>query len=180
MTLDEALAFRRSIRKYQPRPLVPGDLGQLLWAAQGLTHGDQLRTAPSAGAIHPLRLFVVDPSGLSQYRPVVHRLYEVHTRDVRPGLWDVANKEDAILQSSAVVIVTAHMELTIREYGPTRGSRYIYMETGHATQNLLLQATALGLGAVALGAFDDEWVARVTPLPPELSPLYLVPIGYPG
>lgn len=180
MALDEALAFRRSTHRFQPRPMSLGDLGQLLWAAQGLTHGDQLRTAPSAGAVHPLRLYVADASGLSFYRPPVHRLYESHTRDVRPTLREASGGDAALTEASAVVVVAADMRATLERFGPTRGARYVYLEAGHATQNLLLQATALGLAAVPLGDFVDEWVARGTPLPEELSPIYLVPVGYPG
>ena len=53
------------------------------------------------------------------------------------------------------------------------------LEAGHATQNLLLQAVALGLGAVPIGAFDDGQVHEALHLSPGEAPLYLIPVGHP-
>jgi nitroreductase len=51
------------------------------------------------------------------------------------------------------------------------------MEAGHAAQNLLLQAAALNLGAVLVGAFDDLEVKRILNLKTQEAPLYLIPVG---
>ena len=48
------------------------------------------------------------------------------------------------------------------------------MEAGHVAQNLLLQAVALGLGAVLVGAFEVKWVLNLSR---DEVPLYLIPIG---
>ena len=56
MSLEEALARRRSVREFSNKPLSDQDVSQLLWAAQGITHPEGLRTAPSAGALYPLEL----------------------------------------------------------------------------------------------------------------------------
>ena len=71
---------------------------------------------------------------------------------------------------------TAVEQRTTRKYG-RRGVRYVHIEVGHAAQNLVLQATVLGLGGVTVGAFDDGAVARVLELPDGEVPLYLVPVG---
>jgi len=73
--------------------------------------------------------------------------------------------------------VAAQFSRTTGHYGQ-RGIRYVYMEAGHAAQNVHLQAEALGLGSVAVGAFDDASVSKVLSLPDYLEPLYMVTVGY--
>jgi SagB-type dehydrogenase family enzyme len=58
-----------------------------------------------------------------------------------------------------------------------RGVRYVNMESGHAAQNVGLQATALDMKSVVIGAFQDDEVKRVAALPAEEDPLYLIPVG---
>ena len=77
---------------------------------------------------------------------------------------------------AAVFAFTVVERRTTRKYGP-RGVRYVHIEVGHAAQNLALQATALGLGTVTVGAFDDAVVARLLHLPEGEAPLYLMPVG---
>jgi nitroreductase len=60
----------------------------------------------------------------------------------------------------------------------TRGPRYVHMDAGHAAENVLLQAVALGLGAVPVAAFHDDQVRKVLPVPREQQPLYLIPVGH--
>ena len=62
---------------------------------------------------------------------------------------------------------------------PERSPRYVHLEAGHTAQNVLLQAVALGLGAVPIGAFYDTEVQNVMSLPEDHQPLYLIPIGHP-
>ena len=64
------------------------------------------------------------------------------------------------------------------KYGK-REHRYVQMEAGHAAQNVSLQALSLDLGTVVIGAFDDDAVTRVIPLPPEEEPLAIMPVGRP-
>ncbi|MFO7996297.1 MAG: SagB/ThcOx family dehydrogenase, partial [Dehalococcoidia bacterium] len=58
-----------------------------------------------------------------------------------------------------------------------RGIRYVHMEVGHAAQNIYLQAVALNLGTVVIGAFHDDQVSGVLNLPANEQPLYIIPVG---
>jgi len=99
--------------------------------------------------------------------------------DVDPGVDDAVAMCLALAAPELdVLAITAVERRTMRKYG-ARGVRYVHIETGHAGQNICLQATALGLGAVTVGAFDDEAVKRVLHLPGEETALYLIPIGRP-
>ncbi|MGB9723368.1 MAG: SagB/ThcOx family dehydrogenase [Chloroflexia bacterium] len=179
MSLTEALALRRSVRSYTEQPLTWEEVSQLLWAAQGVTDRRGFRTAPSAGALYPLEVYLVLPEGWYHYRPADHRL-EVRGRgDLRRDIWGVGLNQEALLRAPAVFVLTGVVSRTAAKYGG-RAERYVFLEAGHAAQNLLLQATALGLGAVPIGAFDDEGVRRVLGLPPDETPLYLIPVGRPG
>ena len=180
--VEHALAERRSVREFGSRALALGELAQLLWAAQGITHRDGLRTAPSAGALYPLELYVVAGNvrdlvpGVYQYLPGRHVLKQLAAGDVRGQLCAAALAHECVAAGAAVVVFTAVERRTTRKYGE-RGVRYVHIEVGHAAQNLALQAAALGLGSVTVGAFDDAAVARLLKLPKGEAPLYLMPVG---
>ncbi len=177
VSLEEALARRRSIREFAPTPLTRAELSQLLWAAQGLTGPGGHRTAPSAGALYPVELYVATPEGLFLYVPEGHRIARRIDHDVRDALRDAALGQESVGEAPAVFVITAVPARTAPKYGPARTPRYLAMEAGHIAQNILLQATALGLGGVPAGAFDDERLGKALGLPAGQVALYLVPVG---
>jgi SagB-type dehydrogenase family enzyme len=179
VSLEEALARRRSTRSFTHTPLTAQELSQLLWAAQGITARPAARTSPSAGAIHPLELYVATGDGCHHYRPDGHRLEPVTARDLRPSLAAAAHDETALREAAAVVVITAVLSRTTARYGE-RAWRYVMLEAGHVAENLLLQAAALGLGAVPIGAFDGERMGETLGAAADRTPLYLVAIGRPA
>ncbi|MGC8838087.1 MAG: SagB/ThcOx family dehydrogenase [Anaerolineae bacterium] len=179
LSLEEALLKRRSVRAYTDRPLTREEVGQLLWAAQGITREGRYRTAPSAGALYPLELYVADAEGVWHYLPQEHALEPWRAEDRRPRLCPAALSQAAVCRAPAVFVVTGVFARTAQKYGD-RATRYVWLEAGHAAQNLLLQAVALGLGAVPIGAFYDEQVQAALNLPPDHAPLYLIPVGEPA
>jgi SagB-type dehydrogenase family enzyme len=183
LSIERALQARRSIREYAPGPLTLTDLSQVLWAAQGITDSDGSRTAPSAGGLYPLEVYVVVGDvaelspGIYRYRPRGHTLRPIAQGDRRPALMRAALGQPCIVQAAAVLLVAAVYERTTVKYG-TRGTRYAHMEAGHAAQNVYLQAVSLQLGTVAVGAFDDQRIKAVVGLREEEQPLYLLPLGH--
>jgi len=179
LTLEEALVQRRSVREFSTAQLTPAELGQLLWAAQGVTSPHGFRTAPSAGALYPLEVYAVTREGAYRYEPQAHRLI-LHLRgDLRAALYEAALRQDPVLNASAVIVIAAVYARTAQKYGEERSPRYVHLEAGHAAQNVLLQAVALDLGAVPIGAFSDEQVRQVLELPSDQQPLYLIAVGHP-
>jgi SagB-type dehydrogenase family enzyme len=178
MSIEEALASRRSVREFSPERLAPETLSQLLWAAQGVTSSGGKRTAPSAGALYPLELYVADHNGVHRYLPDDHALERLSDKDVRPALEDAALGQEAVGDATAVFVITAVEARTEVKYGG-RAERYVKLEAGHAAQNLLLQAVALDLGAVPIGAFGDREIQRILDLPAGEEPFYLIPVGHP-
>jgi SagB-type dehydrogenase family enzyme len=180
--LQQLLQQRRSVRDFHHVSLGLSDIGQLLWAAQGITHPQGFRTAPSAGALYPLELYVVAgqvknlPLGIYHYDPNHHRLIKVGSGDRRKELARAAWRRPWLSDAATVVVFAAVYERTTLKYGK-RGARYVHIETGHATQNLFLQAESLGLDTVIVGAFDDDEVKAVLQLPDEVQPLILMPVG---
>lgn len=178
IALDDVLARRRSTRSFSGAPLDEGAVGQLLWAAQGVTSDDGKRTAPSAGARYPIQLFAVTPDRVLHYLPDGHRAEPTIERDVRTELRAAALDQAAIGGASLVVVVTVVPARTAEKYGD-RGRRFVDLEAGHVAQNLLLEATALGYGSVPIGSFDDVAVTALLGLPAGYEPRYLVAIGPP-
>lgn len=178
-TLTDALARRRSMRDFQPVPLDLQQVSQLMWAAQGVTSSTGQRTAPSAGALYPLELYLATTDGTFRYDPHSHQLEALGNDDVRRDLYRAALDQEAVRQAAAVFIVTAVYSRTEQKYGD-RAERYVKLEAGHAAQNLLLQAVSLELGAVPIGAFRDDDVQDVLALPDDREPLYLIAVAKPA
>lgn len=179
LSLEAALSRRRSIRSFTNAALTADQIGQLLWAAQGVTDREGFRTAPSAGALYPLECYVVTGTGTFHYEPGSHRLQARSGNDLRDELAKAALDQSPVSEAPVVVVITAVYERTARKYGDDRARRYATLEAGHAAQNLLLEAVALDLGAVPIGAFDDRRVAQLLRLDAREAPLYLIPVGHP-
>lgn len=178
MTLEESLYHRRSERTYVKSYLSNDQISQLLWAAQGITEPTWgFRTAPSAGSIYPLELYLVKPEGVYHYVPRSHSL-ELHLKgDKRPSLTRAALGQTFIGDASINIVICAIFDRTREKYG-LRTERYVHLEAGHAAQNILLQATAMGLGSVPVGSFWDDVVMATLELPYGYEPLYIVAVGY--
>jgi SagB-type dehydrogenase family enzyme len=177
ISLERAITKRRSRRKFVLKALSLEQIGQVCWAAQGQEAHSRYRTAPSAGATYPLELLVVIRDGLFQYLPAKHSLEKLTEQDLRAELASAARGQKFITDAPLTLVFTAQFNRATKRYGQ-RGVRYVYMEAGHAAQNVHLQAEALGLGSVAVGAFDDTSVSKLLSLPDNLEPLYMVVAGY--
>ncbi|MBT8081407.1 MAG: SagB/ThcOx family dehydrogenase [Gammaproteobacteria bacterium] len=182
MPVEQALAQRRSAREFARGGLSLEDVGQLLWAAQGVTHKKGYRTAPSAGALYPLEVYLVVGKvdalspGVYHYSSKYHDLFGVASGDRRRALAAAALGQDWVRRAPAVLVIAGVYERSSKKYGG-RAQRYTRIETGHVAQNVYLQATALGLGTVLVGAFHDAEVQEALDLPADHEPLGLMPIG---
>ncbi len=177
-SLEATIARRRSVRRFAPDALSLEQIGQLLWAAQGITGGHTTRrAAPSAGACHPLIVYACTADGVWRYHPEEHTLSRHLAQDVREALARAALNQRFVAEAGCTFVVSAVFERTTQRYGERGRNRYVPMDVGHAAQNLLLEAVALGLASVPVGAFDDEAVNRVLELPRPEEALYILPVG---
>jgi len=182
VSLEQTLLLRRSVRSYKLEPLSLEETSQLLWAAQGVNDVRGFRTAPSAGALYPLEIYVIagNVQGLSQgvyhYVPDKHELLKVADGDKRHELAGAALSQRPVSEGAIDLVFSAVYSRTTAKYGE-RGVRYVHIEVGHAGQNVCLQATALGLGSVTIGAFNDELVTKLLNMTQEEKPLYIISVG---
>lgn len=185
-SVEAAISKRRSVRRFRAQPLSLAQLSQLLWSAQGITGSGGRRAVPSAGATYPLEIFVVVgahgienlAAGLYHYQVDNHSLSLHLSGDLRQKLADAALGQSLIANCPVVIVVCALHPRTAYRYG-RRGERYIHMEVGHVGQNLSLQAVALGLATVMIGAFEDEEVSKALKIEEQIKPLYIIPVGEP-
>lgn len=178
VSIEETLDKRKSVRDYKKAPLSMEEVSQLLWAGTG--RNLYRRTAPSAGATYPLEVYLVagevegvEP-GVYHYSIPKHHLEKVKDGDIRRSLSRAALEQRMIERAPVSVVIAADYHRTTGHYGQ-RGIRYVHMEVGHVGQNISLQAVALNMGTVMIGAFDDKQVKKV--LSVEEEPLYLIPVG---
>jgi SagB-type dehydrogenase family enzyme len=188
LRFEEALRKRRSVREYSGRPVSMGELSQILFAAQGITgesHGRKLRTAPSAGALYPMEIYVIAHTvkglepGIYHYDPFGHVLELRESGDMRRALSGAGLGQSALREAAFVIACAAVPGRTTAKYGE-RGYRYVLIETGHVGQNVLLQAVSLGLAAVPIGAFNDAELGRLLGIDGKReAALYLIAVGAP-
>ena len=180
MSLEEALARRRTQRSFSSRPIPMETIGQLLWAGQGITGGEGRRAAPSAGGLFGLETYVACADYLAHYRVRPHELNVLRRADVRGALARAAWGQSFVGRAPLVIALAGILQRIAGRYGAERGARYLALEAGHAAENILLQAAALGFAGVPVGAFDDAATDEVLGLGPEEHTLYLLPIGAPA
>ena len=182
VSVEHALRMRRSVRSHKDDPLNLSEISQILSSAQGITSPRRFRTAPSAGALYPLELYVIAGNvknlspAIYKYQPGKHVLIKIVAGDMRSELIRAALGQSSIKKAPAVLLFCAVFERTTGKYG-RRGIRYVHMEVGHAAQNVCLQAIALGLKTAVIGAFRDTDVKKIANLADDEQPLYLVPVG---
>ena len=180
MSVEQALHDRRSRRSYEPDGLTLEQVGQVLWAAQGKS--GRIRTAPSAGALYPIELYLVvglvedlEPA-VYRYRPADHALEAVLHGDLRAPLRDAALGQAWVGSAPAALVVAGVVARTAAKYG-ARAERYVMIEAGAVAENVYLQCESLGLSTVVVGAFRDAAVGDVLELADGEAPYVIMPIG---
>lgn len=179
-SIEEVLKKRRSARLYKDEAITLQHVAQLLWASQDITSKNGFRTTPSAGALYPLEVYLVSgnidklPSGIYHYLPSKHVLKKLKDDDVRVQLAKAAFRQDAIELGAVALVIAAEFSRTTNKYGD-KGKKFVFMEAGHAAQNIYLQSVSLNLGTVSIGAFDENQVKAILDIKEE--PLYILPIG---
>ena len=177
VSLEDAIQRRRSVRRFRSDALPVETIGQLLWAGQGITSPDGKRAAPSAGALYALELYMVTAAEVMHYVPQGHRAQTRATPDMRPKLQALALNQASVGAAPALIVVAADPGRLKQRYGGRAGV-YSDLEAGHAAQNMLLQAAALGLVAVPVGAVDGPQAAHALGLPAGQSVVYVIPVGF--
>lgn len=179
VSLEQTLARRRSVRQFTRQQLDFTQIGQLAWAGQGITEPQRgFRTAPSAGALYPIRLYFATQEGMFVYNPNEHSLEQTSNQDVRGRLAVAALMQEAVANAACDIIIAGSVRRLAVKYGNKAG-RYMLLEAGHIAQNIQLQVVSLGLGSVPIGAFDIRGVAGTCNLPIDLEPLLIICVGYP-
>ncbi len=180
VSLEETICQRRSVRDFSSKELGLDEISQLLWAAQGITArkaGSSLRAAPSAGALYPMELYLLSKNGLFHYLPEGHKLEVLSDKDLRKSLADASLGQAAIKDAAVVIVICGVPKRITGKYGE-RGIRYMHIEAGHIAQNIQLEATAVGLGSVPIGAFNDARVDKTLGLAKGCQALYIIPVGH--
>ncbi len=183
MTVERALALRRSVREFASAPLTLREVSQILWAAHGITGPGGKRTTPSARAVYPLQVWLVanDVTGLAKgiyrYSPAEHALELVAEGDHRVAIAAAASGQKSVEQAPVVVAVVGDSALAAEKFGG-RAAMWLGMEAGFVVQNVYLEATALALGTVMVGGYQDTAARRALGLPAKMVPLGFMPIGW--
>jgi len=193
VSLEETILRRRAVRRYRREPIGLSQLSQILWSAQGITGTREFRAAPSAGATYPLEIFVFVgkqgviaseakqapeelQAGIYHYEADSHSLSLHKPADLRPDLARATLDQEFIIEAPVDIVICALYHRTSYRYG-RRGERYVHIEVGHVGENIHLQAVALGLATVEVGAFHDEEVRKVLGVEEQIKPLYIMPLG---
>ena len=181
-SLEEALQKRRSRRNYSGEPISLEQLSQLLWSAYGITKEPFYKTVPSAGACYPMTIYVSVvkvkglKSGFYQYIPKEHQLELISTDNFTDQIYTCGYNQGCLRNQAITILMSADFDKITTRYGK-RAYRYTYMEAGHISQNIYLQTESLDLATVAVGAYDEETLNKILPIPNKEDIIYLMPVG---
>jgi len=188
MSVENAIKNRRSERYFTDKPMSLKQLAQILLSADGITYssdGWDFRAAPSGGALYPIEIYVIAhnvdtlANGLYHFQVSDNSLELIKEGDFDRQIYKAANEQDAVGSSPVTLILTARFDRSIVKYGD-RGYRYIYIEAGAICENIYLEATSLGLGTVAVGAFNDDSLNRLLEIDgADEAALLVMPLGIP-
>lgn len=178
-SVEKALLERRSVRSYKAEPLTIPEIAQILWAAQGITEPKKgLRTAPSPRGMYLIEVYLIAgnvtnlPAGMYEYGPHGHELIKITEGNVKDELFKAAPQ--AQIKNAPAVLLIAGRSAEAEASGHPQ---WMYLEAGHVSQNVYLQAESLKLGTVTMGGFKPEDVKRALKLPANEQPIYLMSIG---
>jgi SagB-type dehydrogenase family enzyme len=187
-SIESVLKSRRTRRAFFDKELTIKQVSQMLWAGQGVTADWGGRTAPSSKSTYPLTLFLIanrvaglEP-GEYQYLPgdrtPLHRLKPIKAVELQEALFE-ALKESSFKDAPAVIVMTGNMGKMAESFGGIPHDKEVYLEAGHAGENLYLQAESLKLGMVTITSFNEAKVKELVTIPASETIIYLVPFGTP-
>ena len=180
ISLEEAFWKRHSVRAFTDKVPSWEQVGQLLWAAQGINRPEsKQRTVPSAGATYPLELYVILPTGMYRYLPDEHAVVKTFSGDTKKLLREAGFGEKPFFASPCVFFFCARFERVSGKFGPEETPRYVYLEAGHAAQNLLLQLIPLEMVGVPIGAVVKPEAQKTLGIPPDQKTVYILAVGFP-
>jgi len=180
ISLEKALAERRSVREFSKKKLTYTQIGQLAWAGQGITDTNRgFRTAPSVGAIYPLILYIATDEGIFTYNPREHALQQFVQGSISNQLAEAAFGQNAIADAPCNIIIAGSVRKLVMKY-QNAARRYMLLEAGHVAQNILLESVSLDLGAVPIGVFNLDAVRQICRMQRDVEPLYIIPVGHPA
>lgn len=188
MSVEAAMFNRRSRRDFVDTSLNLKQISQMLWAAQGVTVNWGGRTAPSAKSAYPLTVYLaaykvegLDP-GIYRYIPgdrdPVHQIVLVKAGNLKTEV-GAAVGQNAAANPPALLVITGDMAKMAKAFNNVREDNNVYLEVGHAAENLYLEAESLGLGMVTIAGFNEDKVKSVMGLPAGETVIYAIPFGIP-
>lgn len=181
VSIEKALMQRRSVRKLAPAPLTLEEIGQLCWAAQGVTDDKGHRTAPSARGLYPLELYVLAGSvqglapGLYHYEPARNALTLLAAGDGRADFEHKGVGQAWVATAPAIFVISGAVGkmANLKE----RGLEFMWVEAGLAAQGFFLEASAMKLGSTFVGGFRPQEAHAVLALPDSEAVLAVLPVG---
>ena len=186
ISVEEAVNARRTRRNFSDQALTLKEWGQILWAAQGITSDGKIkkRAAPSAGALYPIELYLIlskgfsdsIPAGIFHYVPTKHALEQISDKNFAKEVAKASLHQYWMAEASGMILITAEYSRITGKYGK-RGIRYAHIEAGHVAQNCLLQAESLNLKVGIVGAFEDQKLMDLLPIPKTHEPILILPMG---
>jgi len=152
MDIWQVFKKRHSVRNFDSKKDVSNDLIEKIIEAA--------KTAPSAGGLYPTDFIIV------------------RDQKTKEQIAKAALRQDFVAQAPVVIVVVSDVEKTASYYGERGRNLYVIQDAAAATENLILAATALGLGTCWVGAFDEEEIRKILKLKRDFRPLAIIPVGY--
>jgi SagB-type dehydrogenase family enzyme len=178
--LMQALAHRRTKRKWTAEPLSEQELSNLLWAACGITQVEtkrskSKRTAPSASNAQEIKIYVALPAGLFLYDEKNHWLEHILSQDIRAHIGT-----QKMMHSAPVGLIYVSDFTKMKVYlAKDEARKWIVSgtDTGFISQNVYLYCTAAKLSTAVLGLVNRDKLHELMGLPEHEKVIYTQVVG---
>ncbi len=153
LEFQEVIKSRRTIRKFTDEDVSEEDIRKIIETGM---------LAPSAGNTQSWEFIIV------------------RDKTTKHSLSQEALGQIHVFEAPVLIVVAANTKLAEKRYGSRGRDVYCFLSTGAATQNMLLMAVSMGLGASWVGAFKERPVQEILNLPEDIRPIGIITIGHPA
>ncbi|MFA6924235.1 MAG: SagB/ThcOx family dehydrogenase [Bacteroidales bacterium] len=173
--LMEAFKKRSSNRSFSSKDLSLQELSNLLWAADGISHANGKRTAPSANAKYYISIYAALKSGVYLYDVTTHSLKQLFKNDIR----EKTGTQD-FNKIAPVNLIYVGEGSKFGKADETRKMLYYGVDTGSIAENVYLYCASAGLSNVIKGMFDREMLTKELQLKDDQYITFTHAVGYSG
>jgi len=178
VNFEQLLENSHDVREFATKALSTNQISQLAWAADKVFGGGLVSKEAEFTKSSGLNLYFVIADGVFEYDPKLNILKERTDVDVRSKISKASSDDGIIADCPCSIIIAGDMKKLARQLG-AKAEKFAAIQAGRVAQNIQIQASAIGLGSIAINDFDITSVRMLGRLDSSVEPISIICAGYP-